>query len=64
MIGEKQLHFEGKGTDLGGLQAKIESYLQGEGFTVQTSAPSDQGSVIQAKKGGILSGLIAADRVT
>jgi hypothetical protein len=62
MIGEKELHFQGKGTDLSGLQGQIESYLQGEGFTVQTSAPSDQGTVIQAKKGGFLSGVIAADR--
>ena len=62
MIGEKVLHFQGKGTDLSGLQEKIESYLQGEGFTVQTSAPGEQGTVIQAKKGGWLSGVIAADR--
>ena len=62
MVGEKELHFQGKGTDMPGLQGKIESYLQGEGFTVQTSAASEQGTVIQAKKGGFLSGLIAADR--
>jgi hypothetical protein len=62
MIGEKVLHFQGKGTDLSELQGKIESYLQGEGFTVQTSAPSEQGTVIQAKKGGWLGGVIAADR--
>ena len=62
MIGEKELHFQGKGTDLAGLQTKIDSYLQGEGFTVQTSAPSEQGTVTQAKKGGFLSGVIAADR--
>lgn len=62
MIGEKELHYQGKGTDLNGLQGKIESYLKDEGFTVQTSAPSDQGTVVQAKKGGFLSGVIAADR--
>src|SRR5262249_56089063 len=62
MIGEKELHFQGKGTDLSGLEGKIDSYLQGEGFTVQTAAPSEQGTVIQAKKGGFLSGVIAADR--
>jgi hypothetical protein len=62
MIGEKELQYEGKSTDLNELQAKIESYLKNEGFTVQTSAPSDQGTVIQAKKGGFLSGVIAADR--
>jgi hypothetical protein len=62
MIGEKQLQYEGKSTDLNELQAKIEGYLKNEGFTVQTSAPSEQGTVIQAKKGGFLSGVIAADR--
>jgi hypothetical protein len=62
MIGEKVQRFQGRGTDLGALQGKIESYLQSEGFTVQTSAPSAQGTVIQAKKGGFLSGVIAADR--
>ena len=62
MIGEKELQYQGKGTDLSELQAKIESYLKNEGFTVQTSAPSDQGTVMQAKKGGFLSGVIAADR--
>jgi hypothetical protein len=62
MIGKKELRYQGKGTDLNGLQGKIESYLKGEGFTVQTSAASDQGTVVQAKKGGFLSGVIAADR--
>jgi len=62
MIGEKVMQFQGKGTDLGALQGKIESYLQSEHFTVQTSAPSEQGVVIQAKKGGFLDKVIAADR--
>jgi hypothetical protein len=62
MVGEKELQYQGKGTDLNELRAKIESSLRNEGFTVQTSAPSDQGTVIQAKKGGFLSGVIAADR--
>jgi hypothetical protein len=62
MIGEKVQQFQGKGTDLNELQGKIGSYLQTEGFTVQTSPPSAQGTVIQAKKGGFLSEIIAADR--
>jgi hypothetical protein len=62
MIGEKVEQFQGKGTDLGDLQGKIEGYLQSEGFTVQTSPASPHGTVIQAKKGGFLSGIIAADR--
>ena len=62
MIGEKVQHFQGKGTDLSVLHPKIASYLQSEGFTVQTSPPSPHGTVIQAKKGGFLSEIIAADR--
>jgi len=61
-LGDKTLHFQGKGTDLGALQQKIEDYLKSDGFTVQTSAPSDQGAVIQAKKGGFLRGVVDADR--
>lgn len=62
MIGEKVQNFKGKGTDLGSLQADIEQYLKGDGFTVQTSAPSNHGTVIQAKKGGFLRGVVDADR--
>ena len=62
MLGDKQEHFEGKGTDLGALQSHIEEYLKADGFTTQTSAPSDQGTVIQAKKGGFLREVVAADR--
>jgi hypothetical protein len=62
MIGDKEEHFQGKGTDLGTLQSHIEEYLKGDGFTVQSSAPSSQGTVIQAKKGGWMSGIIDADR--
>jgi hypothetical protein len=62
MIGEKTEHFQGKSTDLSSLQSHIEEYLKSDGFTTQTSAPSDQGVVIQAKKGGFLRGIIAMDR--
>jgi len=62
VIGEKVEHFQGKGTDLSALQSHIEEYLKTDGFTTQTSAPGAQGVVIQAKKGGFLSGVIAADR--
>jgi hypothetical protein len=62
MIGEKVQQFQGKGTDLSALNEKIASYLKSDGFTVQTSAASPHGTVIQAKKGGFLSGVIAADR--
>jgi hypothetical protein len=62
MIGDKEEHFQGKGTDLSALQSHIEEYLKTDGFTVQTSTPSDQGTVIQAKKGGFLRGVVAAAR--
>ncbi len=61
-LGDKTLHFQGKGTDLTVLQQKIEDYLKSDGFTVQTSAPSGQGTVLQAKKGGFLRGVVDADR--
>ncbi len=61
-LGDKSLHFQGKGTDLNVLQQRIEEYLKAEGFTVQSSAPSSQGLVLQAKKGGFLRGVVDADR--
>jgi len=62
MLGDKEEHFTGKGTDLAALQAHVEEYLKTNGFTVQTSAPSDQGTVIQAKKSGFLREIVDADR--
>jgi hypothetical protein len=62
MIGERVRHYQGKSADLNMLKGKIEEYLQGEGFKLQSSAPSPHGTVIQAKKGGFLSAVIAADR--
>jgi hypothetical protein len=61
-IGEKVLHFQEKGSDLSSVQLKIENYLKNEGFVVQSSPRSAQGTVIQAKKGGFLRGVIDADR--
>jgi hypothetical protein len=62
MVAEKVEHFQGKNADFDSLQSEIESYLKGEGFTVQSAPPSAQGRVIQAKKGGFLRGVIDADR--
>ena len=62
MIGKKELHYTGKGTDLGALQSHIEEHLKADGFKVQTSKPSDKGSVLQAHKGGFLRGVVDADR--
>lgn len=62
MIGEKVKRYQGKNTDLDGLKTKIEEYLKNDGFKVQSSQPSPHGMVIQARKGGFLSAVIAADR--
>jgi hypothetical protein len=62
MVGDKEERFQGKGTELSALQSHIEEYFKKDGFNVQTSAPSVQGTVIQAKKGGFLRGAVDADR--
>jgi hypothetical protein len=92
-VGDKTLHFQGKGKDLDALADQIEEYLKSEKFSVQRSAPSSEGTassgsagsapsgsggsgasdseetaptgegvVIQAKKGGFLRGVVDADR--
>lgn len=62
MIGEKVEQFQGKGANFEQLPGQIVSYLESDGFKAQQSPASSQGTVIQAKKGGFLSGLIDADR--
>lgn len=62
MIGEKVRHYQGKNTDLNTLNGKVEEYLKGDGFKVQSSIPSPHGTVIQAQKGGFLRSVITADR--
>jgi hypothetical protein len=62
MLGDKVVRFQGKDRDPGYVQGHIEDYLKTDGFTVQTSAPSPQGVVIQAKKGGFLRAVVDADR--
>jgi hypothetical protein len=62
MLGDKSEHFEGKGTNLSDVESHLTEYLKADGFTVQTSPPSDQGTVIQAKKGGFLREVVAAER--
>jgi hypothetical protein len=62
MIGQKEEHFTGKGTQLDALESHIEEYLKKDGFTVQTAPPSDDARVIQAKKDGWMRKIVDADR--
>lgn len=62
MIGEKLLHFQGKRTELSSLADRIETQLTADGFRVTTSPQSVHGIVLQARKGGFLRGIVAADR--
>jgi hypothetical protein len=62
MLGDKSEHFEGKGTNLTALEVHLTQYLKDDGFTVLTAPPGDHGTVIQARKGGFLRDVVAADR--
>lgn len=62
MPSEKILHFKDKHTDLSKLPGKISDYLKSDGFTVQSSPTSSHGTVLQAKKGKFLAGIVDADR--
>jgi hypothetical protein len=62
VVGDKVLSFRGKAVNLAGLQQKVVDYLHANGFTTQSSNPSPDTALIQAKKGGWLAGVIAADR--
>ncbi len=61
MVSEKVLHFQGKNRDLKVLSQQIAEQLQSEGYKIQTATPP-LGTVIQAKKAGILRDIITADR--
>jgi hypothetical protein len=62
MLGDKSEHFVGKATNLTALELHVTEYLKHDGFNVQTAPPSDQGTVIQAVKGGFLRDIVSADR--
>jgi hypothetical protein len=62
MIGVKEEHFAGKGTQLDDLESHIEEYLKKDGFTVETAPPSGDTRIIQAKKGGWMRDIVDADR--
>ncbi len=62
MLGDKSEHFEGKGTNLTDLELHLTEYLKNDGFTVQTSPPGENGTVIQAEKSGFLRDIVDAGR--
>jgi len=61
LVSEKVLRFTGKNKDLNQLAQQIVQQLNSDGYKTQsTTAPL--GTVIQAKKAGILRDIITADR--
>ena len=60
-ISEKVLHFTGKNKDLTQLSQQIVNGLNSEGYKTQV-ATTPAGTVIQAKKAGVLRDVITADR--
>lgn len=60
-MNEKVLRFQGKNKELGPLGAQIEQRLKADGYQTQI-ATTPKGTVIQAKKAGILRDIITADR--
>jgi hypothetical protein len=62
MLADKTVRYQGKNTNLGGLNDNIVRYLQDDGFKVQSPRPSQGGMLIQAQKGGFLRELITSER--
>jgi hypothetical protein len=61
LVSEKVLRFTGKNKDLNQLAQQITQQLNSDGYKTQ-SAAAPLGTVIQAKKAGILRDVITADR--
>jgi hypothetical protein len=61
LVSEKVMQFKGKNKDLNQLSQQIVQQLNTEGYKTQ-SANAPLGTVIQAKKAGILRDIITADR--
>jgi hypothetical protein len=62
MLADKTVRYQGRNTNLQGLNENIVHYLQSDGFKVQVPRPSQGGMLIQAQKGGFLRELITAER--
>jgi hypothetical protein len=61
LVSEKVLRFTGKNKDLNQLAQQIVQQLNSEGYKTQSST-APLGTVIQAKKAGILRDIVTADR--
>jgi hypothetical protein len=61
LVSEKVMRFQGKNKDLNQLSQQIVQQLTTEGYKTQSTA-APLGTVIQAKKAGILRDIITADR--
>jgi hypothetical protein len=62
MLADKTVRYQGKNTNLEALRDNIISYLQSDGFKIQSTRQTAGGSLIQAQKGGFLRELITAER--
>ena len=62
MLADKTVRYQGKNTNLTALRDNIVSYLQGDGFKIQTTKSTPAGMLIQAQKGGFLRELITSER--
>ena len=61
MVSEKILRFQNKNRDLSALSQQIAQQLKSEGYKTSIGT-APLGTVIQAQKGGILSGMVDAER--
>jgi hypothetical protein len=61
LVSEKVMRFQGKNKDLNQLSQQIVQQLNSEGYKTQSST-APLGTVIQAKKAGILRDIITTDR--
>jgi len=65
MVTERVMRFQGKNKELEDLSRQISTYLESEGYKVQStsfSSTSGSGFVVQARKENILRDIITADR--
>jgi hypothetical protein len=62
MRAEKTMRYQNTNVDLTTLRDDIVSYLQSDGFKVQTPKPGQDRMLIQAQKGGFLREIISSER--